>query len=1129
MSEIRYLIEEKQRLEHIIRATNIGTWEWFINTGHVVYNETWANLIGYALDEIQPTIDTWINLAHPEDFKASEEILKRVFSKELPFYEAEVRIKHKNGNWIWVLDKGEVISWDIDGKPLVMVGSHIDVTQIKQVNEKLEELLNIETQSEMLLRSSVESAKDMIILAIDKNYDYLYFNKKHKEAMALAYGVDIKPGMNLLKCITSKDDIIKSKKNYDLALTGVSHTTIETYGNQQVSFYESQYNPIYNDQKEIIGTTAFAKDISDLIGAINQAHESEEKLKLVLNSTTSGIYSVDNHDLCTYVNRSTLQLLGYDNEKEFLGKKIHNLIHHSHSDGSPCLPKDCFLIKSFNCGIDVNQDDIVWKKDGTYFPVTYTSTPQIKDGIKIGTVVTFRDISQTTKLINDLTVEHAKSQKYLDVAGVMLLVLDSNENISLINHKGCDILEAHEIDIVGKNWFENYIPKANLKSMTSLFEDIFNKSTEQIIHYENDIITANGNKKTISWYNTILYDNDHVVSGVLCSGEDITIKKNNEIALNESNLRFQNLFNKAPIGYLSLDINGLIREANQTWLDMLGYDKNEVIGTWFGVYLPDEEKPHFISRFEVFKKQGKIKSQTEIYHKDGHKLIIEFNGMIGYDENNHFVQTYGTFIDITDRITTEDKLLASEKNLKSAQSIAKVGSWELDLKNNFIWASEEAFNIYELEHNSEFIGLDIIQKMVDSADRDRMNRALKDLLYKNKPYDVTFRLHTKNKNVKYINSKALLYRDQESNPIKITGAIHDITELKNKELELEYLSQRDYLTGLYNRRYYFDQFNKLNSSKYYPLGVIMIDVNGLKIINDAFGHTVGDLAIKIIGDVLKYTFEEKDVISRIGGDEFTVLLPNTSAEKLQEYKERVITTIKTKSVENIELSVAIGYELKYKKSEDIDDIQKLAENRMYRHKIIEGSSVRSNAINAILLTLTDKYETERKHSNEVSRLCKLIGVELHLRDDEIKELEQAGLFHDIGKISIPDSILNKPGRLTPEEFEIIKSHTEIGYQILRAADEYSDLAIHALHHHERWDGEGYPSGLIGNEIPLFSRIICVVDAYEAMTADRPYRNKLSKEYAIEEITRCTGSQFDPEIAKIFIEKIVQKQSINQSS
>ena len=357
------------------------------------------------------------------------------------------------------------------------------------------------------------------------------------------------------------------------------------------------------------------------------------------------------------------------------------------------------------------------------------------------------------------------------------------------------------------------------------------------------------------------------------------------------------------------------------------------------------------------------------------------------------------------------------------------------------------------------------------------------------------------------------------------GNQQEITTRVQKQKEIEFVSYHDYLTGLHNRRYYFEQFNQHDKPIYYPLGIMMLDVNGLKIVNDAFGHATGDTALKMLGNVLKKTFGQKDIVSRIGGDEFAVLLPNTSSEKLETYKEHIVAIIKTFRVENIELSLAIGYDLKKSATEDMDDILKMAENKMYRHKSTEGSSVRSHAINAILETLTDKYNVERIHSERVSYLCRLVGQQLKLREDELNGLEQAGMFHDIGKISIPDSILNKPGKLTDEEYDTIKTHTEVGYQILRAADEYSDLAIHALHHHERWDGKGYPSGLKGKDIPLFSRIINVVDAYEAMTADRPYRKKLSEEYAISEIKKCSGTQFDPKIAKLFVEKVLTKQDI----
>ncbi|HOI46718.1 MAG TPA: diguanylate cyclase [Bacilli bacterium] len=362
--------------------------------------------------------------------------------------------------------------------------------------------------------------------------------------------------------------------------------------------------------------------------------------------------------------------------------------------------------------------------------------------------------------------------------------------------------------------------------------------------------------------------------------------------------------------------------------------------------------------------------------------------------------------------------------------------------------------------------------------------------------------------------------DENRKIIGGVGVSRDITEQKKKTIEIEYLSSHDYLTGLYNRRYFVDQLKTLNIPNSYPLGIMMIDVNGLKILNDAYGHQIGDIALITIANLLKTFFRNQDVVARIGGDEFAIILPDTSNDDMEHMKNSLNKSMSNILVENVPLSLAIGYEAITDTNRPIEEVMRLAENFMYRNKLSASKSVRNNSIKAILKTLTDKYTEEKTHSKMVSSYCKKVGEALRIKSDELKELELAGLFHDIGKISIPDRILDKPGKLTNEEYQIIKSHPESGYQILRAADEYSDLAIHALYHHERWDGTGYPKGLKGKDIPLYSRIIAVADAYEAMTSNRSYRAKLGKDVAIEEIKRCSGTQFDPTIAKVFVEKVL---------
>ncbi|MDY0338146.1 MAG: PAS domain S-box protein [Acholeplasmataceae bacterium] len=366
----------------------------------------------------------------------------------------------------------------------------------------------------------------------------------------------------------------------------------------------------------------------------------------------------------------------------------------------------------------------------------------------------------------------------------------------------------------------------------------------------------------------------------------------------------------------------------------------------------------------------------------------------------------------------------------------------------------------------------------------------------------------------------ILNNNQEA--IGVVIVIRDITDSYKKQQEIEYLSMHDYLTNLYNRRYFVQALDKFDDETYYPLGLMMVDLNGLKLFNDAYGHDIGDLALVKVSSILTRVFNQGEVVSRIGGDEFAIIIKNTSMDYIESKKVEIREQLKGVLIENISLTIAIGYELKKESTEDTEEILRIAENYMYRNKLSEGHSFRNHAIKAILKTLTDKYEAERMHSFKVSEYVVKIGQALGLKLDDIKELELAGLYHDIGKISVPDAILDKPGRLTDEEYEKIKLHTEVGYQILKAADEYSNLAEYALSHHERWDGKGYPRGLKEKGIPLFSRIIAVADSYEAMTADRVYRKKLSDDEAVNEIRKCAGSQFDPKIAKVFVEKVLNK-------
>ena len=347
--------------------------------------------------------------------------------------------------------------------------------------------------------------------------------------------------------------------------------------------------------------------------------------------------------------------------------------------------------------------------------------------------------------------------------------------------------------------------------------------------------------------------------------------------------------------------------------------------------------------------------------------------------------------------------------------------------------------------------------------------------------------------------------------------IKDFTEHREKQREIEFLSYHDYLTGLYNRRYSAMAIQKMDTEENLPLTMISLDVNGLKLTNDAFGHSMGDRLLCVVADILRDVCRKEDVIARLGGDEFSIIMPKTSAKDAELIKKQILNTALTTKLDKVFISLAIGYSVKSNVDEDIKDIAIQADNFMYKEKYSQGKTMRNQTINAVIQTINTRFVQEEIHTNMVSLYCYMIAEAFDLSNKEKDEVKIAGMLHDIGKITIPPEVLNKTGKLSKEEFETIKKHPEIGYQILRSVDEYFLISKYVLYHHERWDGTGYPEGLKGEEIPFQSRIIAVADSYEAMTAKRVYQKTKTIEEAKAELVRCSGTQFDPEIVKVFLD------------
>lgn len=355
--------------------------------------------------------------------------------------------------------------------------------------------------------------------------------------------------------------------------------------------------------------------------------------------------------------------------------------------------------------------------------------------------------------------------------------------------------------------------------------------------------------------------------------------------------------------------------------------------------------------------------------------------------------------------------------------------------------------------------------------------------------------------------------------VVLHASCRDISERKKMEQQLEYLSYHDQLTGLYNRRFFEEELKRMDVPRNYPLTLVVADVNGLKLVNDSFGHIVGDKIIRMIANIISKACRADDIVARFGGDEYVILLPSTSYLEAGKIIKRIKELSSIEKVESIALSASFGWATKEHEEDSNQEIFKIAEDSMYKQKLYESPSMRGRTISAIIKTLNEKNKREEAHSHRVSAICADLAMALNLSDSEVEELRTIGLFHDIGKIAIEESILNKEGKLLPEEWEQIKRHPEIGYRILSTVNEMAEMAEYVLAHHEKWDGTGYPKGLKSEEIPFNSRIIAIADAFDAMTSERTYKNALSYEEAEKELQRNAGIQFDPELIEVFIKKV----------
>ncbi len=607
-----------------------------------------------------------------------------------------------------------------------------------------------------------------------------------------------------------------------------------------------------------------------------------------------------------------------------------------------------------------------------------------------------------------------------------------------------------------------------------------------------------------------------------------------EAQLAASQALSQSIFDNSPFGIITFTVlnkgrtlhDYIVHNINSTALRMQGWRKQQIIGKPLSsVRVGDTESPLLPVFQEVFKtgetKTGAIrfgsgKQDDRWYHNTAFKLPTR--------------EVVTVFYDITEQRQAEEKLRTERERLRvTLQSIGDgVIATDRNGRINLLNPVAEELTGWKLRQAAGLpltTVFDIYNEGSETFVKDPASLVLQT------GKTVTLANHTvlkaKDGEEREIADSAAPIKNAQGDIQGVVLVFRDVTEEKRRENRIRFLSYRDSLTELCNRACLEMNLQKLskNGQNSYPVTLMMGDLDGLKLINDAFGHTVGDEALQKVAEAVRESCRPTDVIARWGGDEFVIVLPGTGALQAQAISERIRENCKRIKVADTHLSISLGYATKQNgEKETWEDLLKKAEDSMYRRKMLGAKSYRSIVLASMKNTLFEKsFETE-EHGERLGGFCRRIGEALGLRQYRIDELQVLAMLHDIGKIAIDGSILRKCGPLTAAEWQEIRKHPEIGYRIAQTVPELVDIAEYILAHHERWDGNGYPRGLSGAEIPLASRILAIADAYDVITQGRPYRKARSGQDAQDELLKCAGAQFDPQIVDIFLKCINDRPS-----